>query len=431
MSAQPTAPAGASSVKTVGDFTQDPQPWARARTLAYEAGRAAVRAPRRVPLAECDRTVLSEDLRPLTDLPAFPTSSIDGWAVRGPAPWRIAGRVLAGQLAAPLATDGTCVEIATGAMVPVDTTAIVRLEESTVDGDLVRGAPRAEREWRMPGEEAHLGDVLLPAGTPVTPAVIGLAAASGHDTLAVHPRPRAVVLVFGDELLTEGPPRDGRIRDSLGPQLPAWLARLGVEMASPAVIGPIEDTLAAHIAAIERAQAAGADLIVTTGGTMHGPVDHLHPALAALRATYVVNAVEVRPGFPMLLATLPNPAGRTTLFGGLPGNPQSAVVALMSLVVPALAGYTRRALPALPAIRLGAPIPGRGGYTHLALVRRDAAGEAHPLSHVGSSMLRGLAQAVGFAMIAPGTHGETGDVVPLVPLPVFADEVPAVSGVAL
>ncbi|HEY2793210.1 MAG TPA: molybdopterin-binding protein, partial [Micromonosporaceae bacterium] len=270
--------------------------------------------------------------------------------------------------------------------------------------------------------EASRGDVLMPRGTPVSPAVIGLAAAGGHDRLPVRPRPVAAVLVFGDELLTSGPPAAGRIRDSLGPQLPAWLRRLGCDLATPAVIGPIDDTLEAHVAAIRQAQDSGADIILTTGGTMHGPVDHLHPALRELDASYAVNTVEVRPGFPMLLATVPRPSGGATLLGGLPGNPQSAVVALMTLVAPALRGMTGRAPLPLPMIELGAAVPGRGAYTHLALVRRGDDGKGRPLEHVASSMLRGLAQSVGFAVIAPGTKGEPGDRVPLVPLPLFASE---------
>jgi molybdopterin molybdotransferase len=324
-------------------------------------------------------------------------------------------------VAAPIGDDGACAQIATGAMVPPDVDAILRIEESTVHDGFVTGTPRAEREWRLTGDEAHRDDVLMPAGTVVTPAIIGLAAASGHDTLGVRRRPIAVSLVFGDELLTGGLPAEGRIRDSLGPQLPSWLRRLGVESATPSVIGPIDDTLEAHIAAIRTAQSGGADLILTTGGTMHGPVDHLHGALAALDASYVVNTVEVRPGFPMLLAALPDPSGGTTLLAGLPGNPQSAIVALVSLVIPALTGLVGRSLEPLPTIRLGAPVPGRGDYTHLALVRRDGDGAAWPLAHAASSMLRGLAQAIGFAVILPGTTGAIGDQVPLVPLPIFAE----------
>jgi molybdopterin molybdotransferase len=160
---------------------------------------------------------------------------------------------------------------------------------------------------------------------------------------------------------------------------------------------------------------------------MHGPVDHLHPALAELGASYVVDTVAVRPGFPMLLATMPAPGGRTTLLAGLPGNPQSAVVALVSLVAPVLAGWLGRSLPSveqLPRVRLAAPVPGRGRDTHLALVRRDPHGTAHPLPHAGSAMLRGLAGAAGFALIAPGSDAHAGDEVPLVPLPLLPGEMP-------
>jgi molybdopterin molybdotransferase len=129
----------------------------------------------------------------------------------------------------------------------------------------------------------------------------------------------------------------------------------------------------------------------------------------------------------MLLATLPAPGGRTALLAGLPGNPQSAVVALVTLVAPVVAGWLGRPAPALspyPRVTLAAPVRGRGGDTHLALVRRDpATGLVHPLPHAGSAMLRGLAQAVGFAVIAPGTDAAAGDEVPLVPLPLLPREV--------
>jgi len=156
---------------------------------------------------------------------------------------------------------------------------------------------------------------------------------------------------------------------------------------------------------------------------MNGPVDHLHPALAELGATYAVNTVEVRPGFPMLLGTLTGPNGKRVLIGGLPGNPQSAIVAFVSLVMPALAGLTGRPQPALPPVRLAEAIPGRGDYTHLSLVRVDATGSAVPVTHVASSMLRGLARSSGFAVIGPGLTGRAGDLVPFAALPVFASEV--------
>ncbi|MEV2237815.1 molybdopterin molybdotransferase MoeA [Micromonospora sp. NPDC049891] len=400
-----------------------PADWAQARSRVYAAGLAAALPAVERPLAETDGHTLAEPLTPRTDLPAFPTSSVDGWAVRGAGPWQVVGRVLAGGTAAPLTEDGTTVEIATGAMVPAGASAVLRVEESrrTPEG-FVDGVPRATPEWRQPGEEATAGEELLPAGTPVDPAVIGLAASCGHDTLRVRQQPRAALLVFGDELLTAGPPGAGRVRDALGPAVPGWLRRYGCRMDPNGVVGPVADTLPAHVAAL-RAALDDADLVCTTGGTMHGPVDHLHPALAALDAEYVVNTVAVRPGFPMLLARLVGADGQVRFVAGLPGNPQSAIIALVTLVAPLLAGLTGRPLPVLPHAVLAEPVPGRGDHTHLALVRLDrVAGTAHPVRHVGSAMLRGLANADGFAVIRPGTTGSVGDRVPIVPLTLLPGE---------
>jgi molybdopterin molybdotransferase len=221
-----------------------PVDWDKARALAYDAGRSAAGPAEVVPLPAADGRTLAEPLRALTDLPAFPTASIDGWAVRGSGPWRPVGRILAGGTAPPLDADGTCVQIATGAMVPAGAVALIRTEESTQDaGGLVSGAPRSVPEWRLPGEEAAAGEVLLPAGAAVDPAVIGVAATCGYESLTVRTVPRAALLVFGDELLTSGTPGGGRVRDSLGPQMPGWLRRCGATVDPAAVAGPVEDTL--------------------------------------------------------------------------------------------------------------------------------------------------------------------------------------------
>jgi len=380
-----------------------------------------------VELPHADGLVLADGLVAQTDLPAFPTSSVDGWAVRGAGPWTIVGHVLAGEVPPPLIADGTAMEIATGAMVPTGTTAIVRVENSTRTPEgRVTGEPRGRPEWREPGEEARAGDLILSAGTAVTPGVIGLAAACGYDTLPVRRRPRAAVLVFGDELRTRGHSGQGKVRDALGPSVPGWLRRLGADPHVPPR-EPVADTLPAHVEAISLAMAQGVDLICTTGGTMRGPVDHLHPALAKLGGEYVVNTVAVRPGFPMLLAVLPGPDSRRVLLAGLPGNPQSAVIALLTLVAPAVAGWTGRPKPqlaTLPRARLATPVRGRGADTHLALVSRDAQGMLHAVPHAGSAMLRGLAGAIGFAVIPPGRTGAPGDEVPVVPLPLLPGELP-------
>ncbi|WP_420829857.1 molybdopterin molybdotransferase MoeA [Actinocatenispora thailandica] len=394
--------------------------WVAARSAAHAAGATAPPEPVRLALADVTGATLAEPVRARTPLPAFTTASVDGYAVRGTGPWRVSGRVLAGQVAVPLAA-GTAVEIATGAMVPPGADQIIRVEDATRGADgLVDGAPRKPTpEWRVPGEEAVKGEELLPTGTAVTPGVVGVAAQCGYDDLLVRRPPRAAVLVFGDELLTEGPPGRGLVRDSLGPQLPGWLARIGALPTVSAPSEPVGDTLDAHVEAIATA-AGAAELVCTTGGTMRGPVDHLHPALARLGAEYVVDTVAVRPGFPMVLAKLPG--GR--FVAGLPGNPQSAVIGLLTLVWPLVAGLTGRAVPSLRRVRLGAEVAGRGDDTHLALARIEPDGLAYPLPHNGSAMLRGLAWADGFVLVPPGGTGRVGEPAEFLPFPLNAGERP-------
>lgn len=384
-------------------MSDTPMPWAEARETAWAAGYEARPAAAELPFDQALGSALAAPLTAVSDLPAFPTSAVDGWAVAGPGPWRVGGAVLAGQVPEVL-EPGRAVTIATGAQVPEGAEGVIRLEHGRIEDGMVEGP--AAREWRDAGEEAARGEELLPAGTPVTPPVIGLAAAAGHLTLPAHGRPDARVVVFGDELLTSGVSAKGRVRDSLGPMVPHLLAAAGAETAPSR--GPVEDTLEAHVAAL-RAALGEADLVCTTGGTMVGPVDHLHAALAEVGAEYVLNTVAVRPGFPMLLAR----TGDGTFVAGLPGNPQSAVIAVVTVVAPLLAGLRGLPLPPLGSIRLAEDVPGRGGFTHLALV--DPAGRR--LAHHGSAMLRGLAGAAGFAVVGPNDNATAGAAVALAHVP--------------
>jgi molybdopterin molybdotransferase len=188
--------------------------------------------------------------------------------------------------------------------------------------------------------------------------------------------------------------------------VPHMLTAAGAETGPS--LGPVEDTLDAHVAALREAL-IDADLVCTTGGTMVGPVDHLHAALAEIGAEYVINTVAVRPGFPMLLARTED--GK--FIAGLPGNPQSAVIAVVTLVAPLLAGLRGLPLPPLRTAQVAEDVPGRGNFTHLALI--DQAGRR--LGHHGSAMLRGLAGAAGFAVIGPDAEAAAGATVELATVP--------------
>ncbi|MFI9721043.1 molybdopterin molybdotransferase MoeA [Streptomyces sp. NPDC052396] len=389
--------------------------WRTARDIAAHAADPLGAA--RCALADALGRTLAGPLTALTDLPSFDTAAMDGWAVAGPGPWRLpespedAAGVLAGQAGPPAAgplRDGHAVPIATGARVPPEATAVLRSEHGTVSQGELHANRRATQgqDIRPRGQECRQGDELLPAGTPVTPAVLGLAAAAGYDELRVTVRPRVQVLVLGDELLQQGLPHEGRIRDALGPLLGPWLAALGAEVSAPRRLE--DDAEALH----QALATSDADLVITTGGTASGPRDHLHPVLARLAAELLVDGVAVRPGHPMLLARLA--PGR--LLVGLPGNPLAAVAGLLTLAVPVLHTLGGRAPRAPERVGLAGPLPAHPTDTRLVPVVRDG-GAVRPLRFHGPAMLRGLAAADGLAVIPPGGGPSRRAGVLLLPLP--------------
>lgn len=381
--------------------------WDDARRTARELARLLPADD--VPLPEAIGRGLATDITARCDLPGFDTSAMDGWAVAGPGPWRVTARVLAGEAPQFRLAAGEAVEIATGAAVPAGGEAVVRSEDGQLDaaGLLTATTPVDARYLRPRGEECRAGDVLVPAGSIVTPAIAGLAAAAGLDALSVRRRPVAHLLRLGDEIVEFGVPPWGRVRDSLSPQLPAWIAALG---GNCPVIRPVPDDAGLLVEALRGA--GPCDLILTTGGTAAGPVDHLHRALAAVGAELVIDTVAVRPGHPMLLARL----GDVPIVG-LPGNPQSAVVALMTLAAPLLAA--QQGLPAaeLPLVRLTADATAPATENRLLLGTLGPAGFA-AVNHLGSAMLRGLAAADGFAVLPPG-GARAGADVPWLALPTY------------
>jgi molybdopterin molybdotransferase len=307
---------------------------------------------------------------------------------------------------------GECAFIATGAAVPEGAYAVLPIERSLSDAtgvhpyDTDATAP-SRTHIRRAGEEARRGDLLVPAGTLVTPPVVGLAAAAGHDTLHVTPPAAVDVLVLGDELTSSGSSGPGRTRDALGPQLPAWLAALGT--APPSVVR-LRDRLSDLVTAFAT---SGADVLITTGGTSVGPADHVRAAVAQAGGRIVVGGVHVKPGHPMLLAELPG--GRWLV--GLPGNPMAACAALLTLVQPLLEGLHGCGASRTITATLPTPEPGRPGDGHRLLpVQRRDAGDAVLLPSCGTAMLRGLSHATGLVVVPP-SGAAVGDELDYLALP--------------
>lgn len=363
--------------------------WYAARALASAA--AALPAES-VPLAAADGRTLAAPQTALTDLPAFDTAAMDGWAVAGEGPWQITGEVLAGSAPTVTLTPGAGCVIATGAAVPSGATAVIKREDGHVADGVMSAAYVRGSHIRPAGEECRAGELLIDSGTVVTPAIVGLLAAAGIDAVEVRRIPRVVLLLFGDELVDAGVAGVGQVRDALGPQLPGWVRRLGADVVD---VRRVEDTLEAHVAALREA-AASADVVMTTGGTAAGPVDHLHAAVTEIGGRFVVDSVAVRPGHPMALAQV----AQAWLLA-LPGNPQSAIVSLLSLGQPLFDALLGRSSGDLPQVALSqaATAP---AHEHRLLACELSGITAAPVQHLGSAMLRGLATADGFAVLPPG-----------------------------
>jgi molybdopterin molybdotransferase len=377
--------------------------WGLARIAA---SKSVTRLPSEVVrLSECADRTLAADILALVDLPTYETSAMDGYAVSGIGPWEIVGDVKAGAPMSQVLESGTAVRIATGAVIPGGTFGVVRWELADVVDTTLNAIVHEGGEIRPAGLECRKGQVIAHAGTVLTPAWIGLLASTGWDQLEITCKPKVEIILLGDEIQLAGIPADGLVRDALGPQLPMWLARMGAEVVAMSYAA---DELSLVVDAIALARTR-ADIIVTTGGTADGPRDHLHSALEQLGGELIVDRVKVRPGHPMLLANIDSVA-----LLGLPGNPQSAIVGLMSLGQPVIDALLGRPLRELENVITAKEIKAREDFTRLVL-GTISEGRFNEGEHLGSAMLRGLAHATGFA-VAPSGDCVSGSQVQRLPL---------------
>ncbi len=387
--------------------------WAQAHQLASTCARPLPDTYAR--LDEAAGSILAQPILTLSADPPVDSSAINGYAVCGAGPWRLADE--------PTLRPGHAVRMRTGDPLPAHTDAVLAIDGSAAEhhGDGTVSVIALDELTQLPDERARpdlgsgiireseiapIGALLVPAGRVITPAILAIAAAAGHDGLEIVRPPVVGVIVLGTSLLSQGQSRGGRVRDALSNTVPSFVAACGGR-GNPAVRAP--DTADLLLTEIDD---AAVDVIITTGSTAPGPDNHVRQVLRDLGAHWLIDGVAVTPGAQMLLARLPD--GRFLV--GLPGEPQSALAGLVTLVSPIIAAL--RGAPAVrsyPAAVLFADTPAAefADDTRLAPVRLemlDAAQVAHPLADAGPAGLAGWAAADAVAVVAPGA-GFRGDVV--------------------
>jgi molybdenum cofactor synthesis domain-containing protein len=390
-----------------------------ARSFVLSGCRPA--APAEVPLREALGLVLSRDVFAPEDIPPFPNTAVDGFAVRAadvaavPRTLRVVGTLPAGAAPDRAVGEGEAIRIMTGAPMPPGADAVVMVEVTELAADgasvLVRESVDEGAAVRAAGEDVRAGQLVFEPGTILGAGHLGVLSSLGMLAAPVRPRPRVGVLSTGDELI-EGPAplQPGQIRDSNRVALLALLARAGCTGVD---LGLVPDTEADITAAIEKG-VAECDALVTSGGVSMGAFDYVKVVLDRIGDMRWMQ-VAIRPAKPLAFGTVD---GKPVF--GLPGNPVSSMVSFELFARPALRkmmGVPERlwVRPSIPAVA-DEPMRRRAdGKTHfnrvVASVGADGRHHVRSAGGQGSHQLTAMANADALAVLHDGPGVDTGGLV--------------------
>jgi molybdopterin molybdotransferase len=359
------------------------------------ASRIHMLAPERVPLATAHGRVLRENIAAQEDMPPFDRSAFDGYALlasESPGRLRVAMEVPTGAIPSRSLAPGECARIFTGAAMPAGADTVAMQENCRRDGDFVEveSTPPAHGVRRK-GEDARAGDLLLAGGRPLSPAGLTLLAQFGQMQPLVAPRPRILHVVTGSELVPpDEPPGPGQIRDSNSTLIAALASEAGCEIVGQRRAG---DELSILLTAVGCVPEACWDLLLISGGASVGDYDFGARALRELGFSIHFEALNLRPGKPLIFAT----RGRQFAFV-IPGNPLSHFVcwhaAIRAAIDVLLKGETALDLVAL-SLDGAKPLPGnpRETWWPARLAYREGSAIATPLKWQSSGDLTGIAEA--------------------------------------
>jgi molybdopterin molybdotransferase len=346
--------------------------------------------------------VLAQEVKTDREYPPFNRSTRDGYAVRlqEAAPGtqlKCVGEIKAGDTVRDALAAGTCLQIMTGAAVPAGADAVVMIEHTSREGDVVRfeRAMQAGQNIVPRGSEAAAAQTILTRGMRLGYAELALAAQVGAVHLECARRPRVAILSTGDEVvLIDETPGPFQIRNSNSVSLAAQVRIAGGE---PVVLGNAADRIEDLGEKIEGGLKE--DALVLSGGVSMGKYDLVESVLKAMGAEFFFDAVAIRPGKPAVFGVCQD----KPVFG-LPGNPVSTMVTFELFVTPAidlLSGAEARALPLVEA-RLAEAMKEKPGLTHFLPARVEWRGtlpEVKALKWQGSGDIAALAKANCFLVV--------------------------------
>jgi molybdopterin molybdotransferase len=372
---------------------------AQAQILAH----CAALASEHVGLDAAVGRVTAEAAVAAVDLPPFPSSAMDGYALRSadaPGTLAIVGRIAAGSPATRELRAGEAMAISTGGVVPEGADAVAPIEVVTEqDGELhVPDAVAAGAHVRPRGGDVRAGDVVVPAGVRLAATQLGALAAAGVAEIMCARKPRVVVLATGSELVAPGTPlAPGQVYEANALMLAAALSAAGAEVER---VPSVADDESAHRDALERGLAA--DVLVTSGGVSVGPHDLVRRIEAELGVEEIFWQVAVKPGKPVAFGV----RGSTLVFG-LPGNPVSSLVGCELFVKPAIRALQGFAdpLPRFDRGRLASSLSRNAGRDELVRARVHVDGDEvvlEPLSGQESHMIVRAAAADALVHVARG-----------------------------
>jgi molybdopterin molybdotransferase len=375
--------------------------------------------PRRTPLLAAAGEVLAAPVCAATDLPAFTQSAMDGYALRHAdlaGGLSLVGEVAAGRVFPRALATGEAVRIFTGAALPEGADTVARQEIVRLDGArlLLAEALQPGQDVRLRGEELHAGSEVMPAGVRLTPGRLAALAMAGISEVVTRPRPKAAVIITGDEVVRQGEVlAPGAVHDANWPLIGGWLTQQGLPCAAPVWAG---DDLEALTLALDQA-AASADLVITTGGASVGRYDFLAQAAASAGFTCRFHGVAQRPGKPLWFGQRDG-----CLLLALPGNPAAVLAGLYVHAASIINQLQGEAVMA--GWRRGRLASSLCAHSQVALLQRMSAHQDDegcvwltPLPHQASHQLSNLAAASALAWVPTGAGAlDSGATLQFLPL---------------